>query len=126
MEDATAYAISTGLRRTGKFNSSNKLFNEIFETDLWTFLANTTEGFTADCPHRERCGYGEVATATSWGIGLPDYDAGAFYRNVARNWRDVQLPDGWGRNTAPQPHDEHWGGAMWSSAGLISPARATS
>ena len=117
-EDATAYAISTDLRRTGKFNSSNELFNEIFETDLWTFLANTTEGFTADCPHRERCGYGEVATATSWGIGLPDYDAGAFYRNVVRNWRDVQLPDGWGRHTAPQPHNGHWGGAMWCSAGL--------
>jgi alpha-L-rhamnosidase len=118
LEDATAYAISTDLRRTGKFNSSNELFNKIFETDLWTFLANTTEGYTSDCPHRERCGYGEVATATSWGIGLPNYDAGAFYRNVIRNWRDVQLPDGWGRNTAPQPNDFHWGGAMWSSAGL--------
>ena len=117
-EDATAYAVSTDLRRTGKFNSSNELFNKIFETDLWTFLANTTEGYTSDCPHRERCGYGEVATATSWGIGLPNYDAGAFYRNVVRNWRDVQLPDGWGRNTAPQPNNYHWGGAMWSSAGL--------
>ncbi|MDR1675737.1 MAG: glycoside hydrolase family 78 protein [Tannerella sp.] len=118
LEDATACAVSTDLRRTGKFNSSNELFNKIFETDLWTFLANTTEGYTSDCPHRERCGYGEVATATSWGIGLPNYDAGAFYRNVVRNWRDVQLPDGWGRNTAPQPNDVHWGGAMWSSAGL--------
>ncbi|MDR1381346.1 MAG: glycoside hydrolase family 78 protein [Tannerella sp.] len=117
-EDATAYAVSTDLRRTGTFHSSNELFNKIFETDLWTFLANTTEGYTSDCPHRERCGYGEVATATSWGIGLPDYDAGSFYRNVVRNWRDVQLPDGWGRNTAPQPNDYHWGGAMWSSAGL--------
>jgi alpha-L-rhamnosidase len=118
LEDATAYAISTDLRRTGKFNSSNELFNKIFETDLWTFIANTTEGYTSDCPHRERCGYGEVATATSWGIGLPNYDAGAFYRNVVRNWCDVQLADGWGRNTAPQPNDYHWGGAMWSSAGL--------
>jgi alpha-L-rhamnosidase len=117
-EDVTALAVSTDLQRTGKFNSSNELFNNIFETDLWTFLANTTEGYTSDCPHRERCGYGEVATATSWGIGLPNYDAGAFYRNIVRNWRDVQLPGGWGRNTAPQPNDYHWGGAMWSSAGL--------
>ncbi|MDR1865329.1 MAG: glycoside hydrolase family 78 protein [Bacteroidales bacterium] len=117
-EDVVAYAVSTDLRRTGKFTSSNKLFNKIFETDLWTFLANTTEGYTSDCPHRERCGYGEVATITSWGIGLPAYDAGAFYRNVIRNWRDVQTPDGWGRNTAPQPNDVHWGGAMWSSAGM--------
>jgi alpha-L-rhamnosidase len=118
VDELTAYAINTDLRRTGTFNSSNELFNKIFEIDLWTFLANTTEGYTSDCPHRERCGYGETATATSWGIGLPNYDAGAFYRNVVRNWRDVQLPDGWGRNTAPQPNDYHWGGAMWSSAGL--------
>jgi alpha-L-rhamnosidase len=117
-EDIMAYAVSTDLRRTGNFKSSNELFNKIFETDLWTFLANTTEGYTSDCPHRERCGYGEVATATSWGIGLPNYDAGAFYRNVVRNWRDVQTADGWGRHTAPQPNDVHWGGAMWSSAGL--------
>ncbi|MDR1879587.1 MAG: glycoside hydrolase family 78 protein [Tannerellaceae bacterium] len=117
-EDLTAYAISTDLVPTGHFTSSNSLFNKIYDTDLWTFLANTTEGYTSDCPHRERCGYGEVATATSWGIGLPNYDAGAFYRNVVRNWRDVQLADGWGRNTAPQPNDYHWGGAIWSSAGL--------
>jgi alpha-L-rhamnosidase len=37
---------------------------------------------------------------------------------VVRNWRDVQTTDGWGRHTAPQPNDVHWGGAMWSSAGL--------
>jgi alpha-L-rhamnosidase len=117
-EDFTAYAVSTDLSRTGHFRSSNELFNKIFEMDLWTFLANTTEGYTSDCPHRERCGYGETATATSWGIGLPNYDAGAFYRNVVRNWRDVQLDDGWGRNTAPQPNNYHAGGVMWSSAGL--------
>ncbi|MDR1746049.1 MAG: glycoside hydrolase family 78 protein [Tannerella sp.] len=116
--DFTALAISTDMKRTGHFHSSNELFNKIYETDLWTFLANTQEGYTSDCPHRERCGYGEVATATSWGIGLPSYDAGAFYRNVVRNWRDVQTADGWGRHTAPQPNDVHWGGAMWSSAGM--------
>ncbi|MDR1516838.1 MAG: glycoside hydrolase family 78 protein [Dysgonamonadaceae bacterium] len=118
LEDCTALAVSTDLRQTGHFRSSNELFNRIYETDLWTLLANTQEGYTSDCPHRERCGYGEVATATSWGLGLPNYDAGAFYRNVVRNWRDVQIDDGWGRHTAPQPNDAHWGGAMWSSAGM--------
>jgi alpha-L-rhamnosidase len=118
LEDFTACVINTDMRRTATFNSSNELFNQIFEADLWTFCANTTEGYTSDCPHRERCGYGEVATATSWGIGLPNYDAGAFYRNVVRNWRDVQWPNGWVINTAPQPAFNHWGGPMWGSAGL--------
>jgi alpha-L-rhamnosidase len=116
--DCVAHVIATGMLETGEFSSGSKLLQDIRKTDLWTFLVNTTEGYTSDCPHRERCGYGEVATATSWGIGLTTFDAGAFYRNVVRNWRDVQTPEGWGRNTAPQPNDEHWGGAMWSSAGM--------
>ncbi|MDR2119566.1 MAG: glycoside hydrolase family 78 protein [Tannerella sp.] len=118
LSDARAFPISTALEQTGMFISENRMFEEIYNMDLWTFIANTTEGYTSDCPHRERCGYGEEATATSWGIGLPNYDAGAFYRNVVRNWRDVQTEDGWGRHTAPQPNDVHWGGAMWSSAGM--------
>ncbi|MDR1223030.1 MAG: sugar phosphate isomerase/epimerase [Tannerella sp.] len=28
--------------------------------------------------------------------------------------RDVQSPNGWGRNIAPQPNDFHRGGAMWN------------
>jgi alpha-L-rhamnosidase len=117
-EDATAYALSTDLRRTGHFRSSNDLFNKIYETDIWTFLSNTQEGYTSDCPHRERCGYGEVATACSWGIALPNFDAGAYYKKVIRDWTDVQTEDGWGRNVAPQPNDIHWGGAIWASAGM--------
>ncbi|MDR0537084.1 MAG: glycoside hydrolase family 78 protein [Tannerellaceae bacterium] len=117
-EDATAYALSTDLKRTGSFKSSNDLFNRIYEADIWTFLSNTQEGYTSDCPHRERCGYGEVATACSWGLALPNFDAGAYYKKVIRDWTDVQTEDGWGRNVAPQPNDVHWGGAMWSSAGI--------
>ncbi|MDR1492470.1 MAG: glycoside hydrolase family 78 protein, partial [Planctomycetaceae bacterium] len=118
LEDCTAYAMSTDLKRTGHFKSSNELFNKIYETDIWTFFANTQEGYTSDCPHRERCGYGEVATACSWGLGLPNLDAGAYYRKVVRDWVDVQTEDGWGRHVAPQPNSVHWGGAMWASAGM--------
>jgi alpha-L-rhamnosidase len=118
LEDCVAYAVSSDLKRTGHFKSSNELFNKIYEADIWTFFANTQEGYTSDCPHRERCGYGEVATACSWGLGLPNLDAGAYYRKVIRDWADVQTGDGWGRHTAPQPHNGHWGGPMWSSAGM--------
>lgn len=59
-----------------------------------------------------------MATACSWGLGLPNLDAGAYYRKVVRDWADVQTEDGWGRHTAPQPNDIHWGGPMWSSAGM--------
>ena len=116
-EDITGLAVSSALERVGSFSCSNALFNRIYETDVWTFLANTTEGFTADCPHRERMGYGEVAFATSWGIGLPNFQTGAFYAKCIRDWADVQEGNGWIHHTAPQIN-KHYGGAMWSSAGL--------
>lgn len=116
-EDITGLAVSNALERVGSFSCSNGLFNRIYETDVWTFLANTTEGFTADCPHRERMGYGEVAFATAWGIGLPNFQSGAFYAKWVRDWADVQEENGWIHHTAPQIN-QHYGGAMWSSAGL--------
>jgi alpha-L-rhamnosidase len=62
-------------------------------------------------------GYGEVAFATSWGIGLPNFESGAFYAKWVRDWADVQEENGWIHHTAPQIN-QHYGGAMWSSAGL--------
>ncbi len=115
--DVTGYAIGTDLRRSGSFNCSDTLFNQIYDTDLRTFRACTIEGYTCDCPHRERLGYGEEVFATAWGIGLPNYQVGAFYQKHVRDWTDVQERNGWIHHTAPQIN-EHFGGPMWSSAGL--------
>jgi alpha-L-rhamnosidase len=116
-EDITGRALSTGLRQTGAFSSSNDLLNRIYEADLWTWRANLTEGYTMDCPHRERLGYGEVAFACAWGIALPNYDSGAMVAKHVRDWSDVQEENGWIHHTAPQIN-RHYGGPMWSSAGL--------
>ena len=116
-EDVVGYPISTDLKRTGQFECSSDLYNRIYTTDIWTFSANTIEGYTTDCPHRERLGYGEVQYATSWAIGLPTYESGALYTKVVRDWADVQEENGWFNNTAPQVN-HHFGGPMWSSAGI--------
>jgi alpha-L-rhamnosidase len=115
--DITAHALATDIARTGRFSCSHELFNRIYETDIWTFRACTTEGYTSDCPHRERLGYGEVAFATAWGIGLPGFGTGAFYTKHVRDWTDVQESNGWIHHTVPQINF-HWGGPLWSSAGL--------
>lgn len=114
--DITGYAVSTDFKRTASFKCSNDLFNKIYETDLWTFRANTVNGYTMDCPHRERLGYGEVAWATSWGCGLPNYRSGAFYTKFVRDWCDVQTENGWIPHVAPQGDSHFWGGPLWSSA----------
>ncbi len=117
LSDIKGLVLATDIKRVGHFSSSNELFNNIYETDLWTYRANTVEGFTMDCPHRERLGYGEVAFATAWGIGLPNYQSGALYMKHVRDWADVQTDNGWFYHTAPQIN-HHFGGPMWSSAGL--------
>ncbi len=117
LADIVGHVIGTDLNRVGHFSCSSDLFNRIYETDLWTYRANTVEGYTSDCPHRERLGYGEENFATAWGCGIPNYDAGAFYTKVIRDWCDVQQADGWINHTAPQINT-HYGGAMWSSAPL--------
>lgn len=114
-DDVSVHVLTNGFERVGSFTSSNPLFDEIFEVDLWTFIANTAEGFTMDCPHRERLGYGEATYATAWGIGLPNYKAGAFYKKFLQDWCDVQSENGWVSHTAPQINT-HFGGTMWSSA----------
>ncbi len=115
--DVVGHIIGTDLERSGHFSCSSDLFNQIYETDLRTWRANTVEGYTEDCPHRERLGYGEEQFATAWGCGIPNYDAGAFYTKVMRDWCDVQKADGWINQTAPQIN-RHYGGPMWSSAPL--------
>jgi alpha-L-rhamnosidase len=117
LADIKGYVVGTDLPRVGHFTCSSDLFNKIYEADLWTYRADTVEGYTQDCPGRERLGYGEENFATAWGCGLPNYQVGAFYTNDVRSWRDVQDPDGFISNVAPQIN-RPYGGPMWSSAPL--------
>jgi alpha-L-rhamnosidase len=116
--DIIGYALSTDVKRTGHFTSSSDLFNQIYEGDLWTWRANLVEGFSMDCPHRERLGYGEVSFSCLWGIALPNYETGALITKNVRDWSDVQEENGWIHPVAPQVNDFSYGGPMWSSAGL--------
>jgi alpha-L-rhamnosidase len=116
--DVKGLAVSSAAPQTGSFSCSDSLFNRIYEVDVWTYKACNIEGFTVDCPHRERLGYGaESAWLTSWGLGIPLFDSGAFYLKNLRDWSDVQTPDGWIHNTAPQIN-RHFGGPLYSSSFL--------
>jgi len=115
LQDVRGYIVTNDRRRTGHFECSNELFNKIYETDLRTYIANTINGVTMDCPHRERYGYGEVALACAWGCGIPHYESAAYYRKAIRDWCDVQRDDGFVNTIAPQVY-RGAGGTLWSSA----------
>jgi alpha-L-rhamnosidase len=114
-KDIRGYVITNDRKRIGSFECSNGLLNDIYETDLRTYLACTVNGVTMDCPHRERFGYGEIALACSWGCAIPNYESAAYYRKAARDWFDVQREDGFVNTIAPQVY-KGAGGTLWSSA----------
>jgi alpha-L-rhamnosidase len=115
LQDLQGQIITNHVARTGRFECSKPLFNAIYETDIRTFIANTVNGVTMDCPHRERYGYGEIQLACSWGCSLPHFLAAAYWRKVSRDWADVQRDDGFINTIAPQIYSGA-GGTLWSSA----------
>lgn len=115
----TGFSLGNDLDRTGYFTCSDSLINQIYETDLHTYRSLTTEGYTSDCPHRERLGYGEESFATAWGIGFPNYDVYSYIDKHIQDWIDVQdTVTGRILNTAPQTYLGSWGGPFWGSAGV--------
>jgi alpha-L-rhamnosidase len=99
-------SVSSAPRFTAAFECSDTLFNRLFALDRRTYEMCHTEGVTVDCPNRERLGYGpEGAYQTAWGLGLPCFSSGAHYIKNVRDWADVQCPDGFINNVAPQLSD---------------------
>jgi alpha-L-rhamnosidase len=114
-KDIRGYIVTNDRKRIGHFECSNPLFNEIYETDLRTYIACSVNGVTMDCPHRERFGYGEIALACTWGCAIPNFESAPYYRKAARDWFDVQREDGFVNTIAPHVY-KGAGGTLWSSA----------
>lgn len=94
LSDIRGYVITSNRKRISKFESSNTLLNQIYETNLNTYLANTMDGLLVDCPHRERRGWGEVTVAAMYGDALPNFESGAYMEQYLQYTRDAQFSDG--------------------------------
>jgi len=115
--DFKVFNIGNDLPRKGFFQCSNEMLNEIYKTDLHTYQSCTLDGYTMDCAHRERRGYGEEFFSTSRGCALNNYDATAFFNKWLRDWRDIQYVDGYVPHTAPEGRGG--GGTLWSSVTVL-------
>jgi hypothetical protein len=110
-EDVRGFLISTDYARAARFKCSNELLNRIYETTAWTYRSLSLGGYTVDCPHRERLGYGGDAHATME-TAMTNFAVGAFYTKWLGDWRDVQQPNGDLPYTAPTYGGG--GGPAWS------------
>ncbi len=119
-DDATAWLIDTDFARVGDFACSNDLLTRIYQTVVWTYRCLSLGGYTVDCPHRERLGYGGDGQVTME-TGLYTFDVGALDTKWLADWRDAQNPrTGELPNTAPYPHAAG-GGPTWGAISILLP-----
>ena len=77
-DQITAEAVYTDVETTGKFESSNELFNSINKIWWRSQTDNMHGGIASDCPHRERSPYtgdGQVSCVTV----MHNFDVRLFY-----------------------------------------------
>lgn len=119
-ENVRAEAVYSDVATTGKFESSNSLFNNINKIWWRSQTDNMHGGIASDCPHRERSPYtgdGQVACITV----MHNFDARAFYTKWIQDILGAQNPEtGYVPNGAPwQPGCG--GGVAWGAAMQIMP-----
>ena len=116
----TAEAVNTHIRESAKFETSNKLLNDINKIWRRSQIDNMHGGIASDCPHRERSAYtgdGQAACVTV----MHNYDAQNFYQKWVKDMLGAQ-----NRETGYVPNSAPWqpgcgGGVAWGSAICIIP-----
>jgi alpha-L-rhamnosidase len=119
-DQITAEAVYSDVEITGKFESSNDLFNRINKIWWRSQTDNMHGGIASDCPHRERSPYtgdGQVACVTV----MHNFDARAFYTKWIQDILGSRIVEtGYVPNGAPwQPGCG--GGVAWGAAISIMP-----
>lgn len=118
-EEITGLPISTDYEPGASFECSNPLLNNIYNTACWTYRCLSLGGYTVDCPHRERLGYGGDS-GTSMEMGMTNFRLGAFYNKWAADWRASQNEAGDVPHTSPGPQIGG-GGPAWSGFCITLP-----
>lgn len=119
LEEISGRMISTGYDHAAEFSCDNSLLNDIYNTTIWTHQCLSLGGYTVDCPHRERLGYGGDS-GTSMEAAMLNFKSNPFYAKWAEDWRLSQGADGDVPYTAPNSQ-EAGGGPVWSGFCITMP-----
>ena len=99
LDDIEGVRLNADLRRTGSFECSEPMLNQLHTVLDYTFLSNVFS-VQSDCPAREKFGYGGdivgVARTFCW-----FYDMENFYRKAIHDYANDQRPSGGMTETAP-------------------------
>ncbi|MHB8969737.1 MAG: family 78 glycoside hydrolase catalytic domain [Pirellulaceae bacterium] len=118
-DEVTGWLVTTNYKPGSTFSCDNPLLNQIHDMMRWTYKSLSLGGYTVDCPHRERLGYGGDS-GTSMEMGMLNFRTGSFYAKWAADWRDAQNAVGDVPYTAPYSQDAG-GGPVWSGFCITMP-----
>jgi len=118
-DEVRGWLVTTNYESGSTFSCDNRLLNQIHEMMCWTYKCLSLGGYTVDCPHRERLGYGGDS-GTSMEMGMLNFRTGPFYAKWAADWRDAQNAEGDVPYTVPFSQ-EAGGGPVWSGFCITMP-----
>lgn len=110
----TAMRIRSDVDNYGKFETSNKLLNDI-HVICRDAIASQLYNCITDCPHREKLGWLDVPNEMFNSLTY-NFDMRQFFRKVVMDCFDSQYSDGHVPSTVPHymsvyDNDPNWGGA---------------
>lgn len=118
-EEVRGWLVTTDYEPSSTFSCDNRLLNQVHQMMCWTYKCLSLGGYTVDCPHRERLGYGGDS-GTSMEMGMLNFRTGPFYAKWAADWRDAQNAQGDVPYTVPFSQ-EAGGGPVWSGFCITMP-----
>lgn len=119
LEEIRGRLITTNYETAATFECDHPLLNDIYNTVIWTHRCLSLGGYTVDCPHRERLGYGGDS-GTSMEMAMLNFKSGPFYAKWAADWRLSQAENGDLPHTAPNSQ-QAGGGPVWSGFCITMP-----
>lgn len=120
LNNFTAIAVHSDLKRTGYLSCSNPLLNRLFDNIIWGQKGNFLDVPT-DCPQRdERLGWtgdAQVFVRTA----CLNYDVEKFFTKWLSDMAADQHPDGYVGHIIPDLHNAPNASAAWGDAATICP-----
>ncbi|MGV3618868.1 MAG: family 78 glycoside hydrolase catalytic domain [Fimbriimonas sp.] len=119
--------VRTDNPQVGAFETSSDLYNRTHGLIDWAVRSNMSY-VLSDCPHREKLGWQECAHLL-FSTFAYRYEAQDWFRKLARDIRDVQLPDGRIPTVAPDylmlPIENPFKFTIeWGASGVLLPWQA--
>ncbi len=118
LADVRGFLVRSDYARSARFACSDPLLQSVHDAVAWTFECLSLGGYTVDCAHRERWGYGGDAHATME-TALDHFGMAAFYAKWLDDWAAIQNEHGNLPFTCPTYRGG--GGPAWSGIVVMLP-----